>query len=154
MAQEINKASHSIKTSIKKITSNTEEKIKISPEKQKEEKTTEELKEEILLEKKVVVTEKKKEEKVVLQQNKIAPDNLIGKTFAELTQNLGKPKLLREDGKTITVRFDTKNCRVFVYFNRFIAKSLVEHYELRNTVGELIDNQIEIKKCFEEIKLT
>jgi len=154
VAKEINKATNSIKTSFQNMTSNEEQlEKKIPVEENKGEENKEELEEAILLEKKVIVIEKKKEEEVVLKQNKITTNSFIGKTLKEITQNLGKPKLLREDGKTITARFDTKSCRVFVYFNRSIEKSRVEHYELRNAFGELIEEQKDIKKCFEEIKL-
>ncbi len=157
VAKEINKATNSIKTSIQNIASNKEEpekEISVEENKEKEnKKELEELKEEILLEKNVIIIEKKKEKTVVLKQNKITANSFVGKTLKEITQNLGKPKLLREDGKTITARFDTKSCRVFVYFNRSIKKSRVEHYELRNAFGELIEKQTDIKKCFEEIKL-
>ena len=154
VAKEINKATNSFKTSIQNIISDEEglkEEIPLENNKEEEKK---ELKETISLEQKTIVIEKKKEEKVVLKQNKIATINFIGKTLKELIENLGEPKLLREDGKTITARFDTKSCRIFVYFNRSIEKSGVKHYELRNPFGKLIEKQIDIKKCFEEIKLT
>ena len=156
VAKEISKATNSIKTSIINITSN-EEKIeeKISNEEYIEEKISNEVgpEEKILVEKKEIKLEQKKEEKVVLKQNKIATMRFIGKTLDELIEQLGNPKLLREDGKSQTARFDTQSCRVFVFFNTSIKKPRAEYYELRSIDGELVKKQKDIEKCFDEIKL-
>ena len=66
---------------------------------------------------------------------------------------MGEPKLLREDGKSITARFDTQSCRIFIFFNTSIKQSGAKYYELRNTKGKLIEKQKDIEKCFSEIKL-
>ena len=155
VAKEVSKATNSIKNTIKKISSNEErleeEKLlEINKEEEKEGK----LKNEILVQKKVIVVEKKKEEQVDIKQNKFIKTNLIGKTLEELTRQLGKPKLLRKDGKTITARFDSKSCRIFFYFHTSIKKSFVEYYELRNSLGELVARDQDIRKCFKEIKLS
>ena len=83
----------------------------------------------------------------------IATINFIGKTLDELTEKLGEPKLLREDGKSITARFDTQSCRIFIFFNTSIKKARAEYYELRNIRGELVEKQKNIEECFSEIKL-
>ena len=105
------------------------------------------------MEKKEISIEKIKEEKVVTKQNKIATIRFIGKTLDELRRQLGEPKLLREDGQSITARFDTQSCRIFIFFNAFIKQSGAKYYELRNTKGELIERKKDIEKCFGEIKL-
>ena len=51
------------------------------------------------------------------------------------------------------IRFDTQNCRIFIYFNSTLQKPQSEYYELRNTSGELVEEQKNIEKCFKEIKL-
>ena len=146
VAKEITKVSNSIKTSFKKITSN-EAKLeeKLSNEAELEEK--------ISNEKKEIIIEKNKEEEVVLKQNKISTIHFIGKTLDELTKQLGEPKLLREDGKSTTARYDTQSCRIFIFFNTSIKNHRAEYYELRNVNGELIERQKNIEKCFSEIKL-
>ena len=156
VAKEISKATNSIKTSIINITSNEEEiDEKISNEEDIEEKISIELMPEkkILVEKTEIKLEQKKEEEVVLKQNKIATIRFIGKTLDELIEQLGNPKLLREDGKSQTARFDTQSCRVFVFFNTSVKKPRAEYYELRSIDGELVKKQKDIEKCFDEIKL-
>ena len=146
VAKEVTKATNSIKTTIKKITLG-EEKLeeKVSSEEKLEEKVS--------IEKKEISIEKIKEEKAVIKQNKIATIHFIGKTIDELRKQLGEPKLLREDGKSITARFDTQSCRIFIFFNTSIKQPGAKYYELRNTKGKLIEKQKDIEKCFGEIKL-
>ena len=71
----------------------------------------------------------------------------------ELNQLIGQPRLIREDRKTTTARFDSKNCKLFVFMNSTLKKPFVEYYELRNNSGELIDNKKNIESCFKEIKV-
>ena len=158
--KEVTKAGNSIKTSFKKVILKEEEQKEIiSHEKITiENKETvilqeEEQKEKISFEKKKIVKTKKQNKKVILKQNKIAKISFVGKTLTELTKELGEPKILREDGNTRTARFDTRNCRIFIYFNSTIQKPQSEYYELRNTSGELVEEQKNIEKCFKEIKL-
>ena len=70
----------------------------------------------------------------------------------ELNHQLGQPRLIREDGKTTTARFDSKSCRLFVFMNSAFKTPRVEYYELRNSKGELIKHQKDIELCFKEIK--
>ena len=156
IAKEVTKATTSIKTSIIKINSN-EEKLEgqTSDEEELEEQTSdeEEFEEEISMKKQEITIEKNKVEEVVLKQNKIATISFIGKTLDELKQQLGEPKLLREDGKSTTARYDTQSCRIFIFFNTSIKKPRAEYYELRNIKGKLVEKQKDIEKCFNEIKL-
>ena len=72
----------------------------------------------------------------------------------ELSNEFGKPSLIREDGNTKTARFDTKSCRFFVYFNLIDNKKLVRYYEIRNMKGDIIDKNKKINNCYNEIKKT
>ena len=156
IAKEVTKATSSIKTSFMKISSNEEEsEEQTSNEEELEEQTSneEESEERISMEIQEITIEKKKEEEIILKQNKIATISFIGKTLDELTKQLGEPKLLREDGKSTTARYDTQSCRIFIFFNTSIKNPRAEYYELRNVSGELVERQIDIEKCFSEIKL-
>ena len=137
VAKEVTKATKSIKTSIDNIAS-TQEETKTSDYIEKE--------------KEKIVVEKKKERDVAKKQKKITTIKFLGKTLPELIKKFGKPNLTREDGNTKTVRFDTLNCRLFLYFNLTINKSRVEYYEIRDTKGNLVDKSEDIKKCFQEIQ--
>jgi hypothetical protein len=139
VAKEVTKASNSIKTTIQKITKN-----------QNDLEKTEDFKKE----KEEIVVAKKKEEAVIDKQKEIAVINIQGKTLNQLTQNFGKSDFIREDGNTKTVRFNTSDCRLFVYFNLRVKKPKAEYYEIRNTKGELIDRKEKIDKCFKEIQKT
>jgi Sec-independent protein translocase protein TatA len=156
IVKEVTKATNSIKTSIKKISSNKEElqeQTSNDEELQGQTSNEEKLKEKISMEKQEITIEKKKKEKVVLKQKKIATISFIGKTLDQLTKQLGEPMLLREDGKSKTVRYDTRSCRIFIFFNTSIKEPRAEYYELRTTKGKLVERQKDIEKCFSEIKL-
>ena len=68
-------------------------------------------------EKEEVVKEKKKEKDTVIKQKKITTVKFIGKTLEELIKEFGEPVLVRKDGNTQTIRFDTSSCRLFIYFD-------------------------------------
>ena len=152
IAKEVTKVTKSIKSSIEKATSSKEE---VSSEEELEKNISNQsiLEEKILIKKNELIVEKKNEEEVVLKQNKIATIVFIGKTLDELTKQLGNPKLLRKDGKSMTARFDTKSCRIFIFFNTFVNKPRAEYYELRNVNGGLVNRQKDIENCYSEIKL-
>ena len=76
----------------------------------------------------------------------------MGKNIQELNQIIGKPNLIRKDGKTTTIRFDSNNCRLFVFLKTTTKTSKTEYYELRNVKGKLIENKRDIELCFKEIK--
>ena len=149
VAKEVTKATKSIKTSIDNISSAQEEtKAPDDTEKEKEKKQ----KDDIEKEKEKIVVEKEKERDVAKKQKKITTIKFLGKTLPELIKKFGKPNLTREDGNTKTVRFDTLNCRLFLYFNLTINKSRVEYYEIRNTTGNLVNKNQNLEKCFQEIQ--
>ena len=116
VAKELTKAKESIETSVKKIIK-SKDKEKIEQEIIVEEQKTsdEKIEQEIIAEKKEISDEQKKVSKLVLQQKKISTINLLGKNIQELNQIIGKPNLIRKDGKTTTIRFDSINCRLFVF---------------------------------------
>ena len=153
VAKELTKAKESIETSVKKIIKSEDK------EKKEQEIIAEELKisdekieQDIIAEKKEISDEQKKVSKLVLQQKKISTINLLGKNIQELNQIIGKPNLIRKDGKTTTIRFDSNNCRLFVFMKTTKKTSIAEYYELRNVKGKLIENKRDIEACFKEIK--
>ena len=156
IAKEITKVSKTIENSFKKVSNSKEE---VEEEKPPEENLVQLTPEEnqkiaISIEKKQITEDKQRISEVVSKQIKVANFNLMGKTFDELSHLIGRPQLVRKDRQTITARYDSINCRVFVFMNLSANKKIVEYYELRNDVGRLIDHQKDIEKCFKEIKPT
>ena len=138
-----------LKTTIKKITSS-------QVDDEKTENNIKEKEEIIVVKKKEeeIVVAKKKEMALLNRQKEISAINIQGKTLNQLIQDFGKPDLIREDGNTKAVRFNTSSCRLFIYFDLELKKPKAEYYEIRNTKGELIDKKEKINKCFEEIQKT
>ena len=146
LAKGVTKATQSLETSIKKIFESPDEKEK------KQKISTEEEKQKIIVKEQKISKEQKMISAVVKKQKKISTIKLLGKTMKELNHQLGQPRLIREDGKTTTARFDSKSCRLFVFMNSAFKTPRVEYYELRNSKGELIKHQKDIELCFKEIK--
>ena len=154
VAKELTKAKESIETSVKKIIkSKDKEKIEQEIIVEEQKISDEKIEQEIIAEKKEISDEQKKVSKLVLQQKKISTINLLGKNIQELNQIIGKPNLIRKDGKTTTIRFDSNNCRLFVFLKTTTKTSKTEYYELRNGLGELIDHEKNIQLCFRKIKV-
>ncbi|MDC0057483.1 hypothetical protein OAJ74_04930, partial [Alphaproteobacteria bacterium] len=99
-------------------------------------------------------TEKKKEKKLAKQQQKIVEINFFTKTLDELRHDLGDPSLLRNDGGTQMARFDTLSCRLFFFFNSSQNLPRVEHFEIRDIKGSLIDRKELIQNCYKKFNLT
>ena len=152
VAKEINKVTTGIKKSVTNIIKNKEKSIEKEDPKKLEKVT--ELEKEIGLEKEIIKTEKKKEKKLAKQQKKIVKINFFSKTLDELRQDLGNPSLLRNDGGTQMARFDTLGCRLFFFFNSNLNLPRVEHFEIRDTKGNLIDKKEHIQNCYKNFKLT
>ena len=153
VAKELTKAKESIETSVKKITkSKDKEKIEQEIIAEKKEISDEKIEQEIIAEKKEISDEQKKVIQLVLQQKQISTINLLGKNIQELNRIIGKPNLIRKDRKTTTFRFDSNNCRLFVFMKTTTKTSTAEYYELRNVKGKLIENKRDIELCFKEIK--
>ena len=154
VAKGVTKAKQSIEISLNKVLRPPDEEKKEQEILVEEKKISIDEKKEqiILLEEQKISQEQKIVSDVVKKQKKVSTINLFGKTMNELDRLLGQPLLIREDGKTITARFDSKNCRLFVFMNTKIKTPSVEYYELRNSKGELIKQQKDIELCFNEIK--
>ena len=84
-----------------------------------------------------MVVEKQKEKELVIKQQKITTINFLGKTLNQIIQEIGDPTLIRKDGNTQTVRFDSNNCRLFIYYKLNIEQPRAEHYEIRNIKGKI-----------------
>jgi len=138
VAKEATKATKIIESSVKKI-------FKLP-------KKDEEKEQQILIEKQEISKEQKKISTIIMKQEEIATIDLLNKTMSELNQIIGQPNLIREDRKTTTARFDSKNCRLFVFMNSTLKTPIVEYYELRSITGDLIDHEKSIESCFKEIK--
>ena len=149
VAKEVNKASQSIKTSVKKIIKNDKKKLEVSNKNESDSKKIETIEKE----KEIIEAEKKKEKKLVKEQKKLVEINFLGKTFNELILLLGKPQLIRLDANVKTVRFDTNKCRLFLYFNNKINIARVEHFEIRDIKGNLINIKKQINECYKDFKL-
>jgi len=157
VAKEVNKASQSIKTSVQKIIKDDKKNIEVSNEDEsisKKKETIEAKIETIEKEKEIIEAEKKKEKKLVKEQKKLVAVNFIGKTLDELSLLLGDPQLIRLDANVKTARFDTNKCRLFLYFNNDINTPIVEHFEIRDDKGNLINIKKKIHKCYQDFKLT
>ena len=135
VAKEVTKASKSIRASIDNVISKEEKEKEITQEKQE------------------ILKEKEKDDATIDKQNKLSNINFVGETLQDIKKRLGEPSLLREDGKIKTARFDTKKCKIFIYFDQSIENKRSEYYELRNNKGELVEKQKDIERCLSEIKL-
>ncbi len=94
--------------------------------------------------------EKNNENKKKIKQKKLVQVNLIGKERKNLFSMLGKPSLIRENGKTISMRFDQKDCITYAYFNKVSNTNKVEYFELRTKNGELLTRKKDINRCLEK----
>tara|TARA_Y100000590_G_C15700213_1_gene1006487 strand:+ start:51 stop:545 length:495 start_codon:yes stop_codon:yes gene_type:complete len=140
IAKEVTKATKSVQTSINKIKSEPKNEKIIKQDN------------DIAKEKKSIKLEKEKEKVVTEKQKKVAKYNFLEKNLNEIIFKFGKPSLVRNDGNTKTVRYDTSNCRFFLYFDLLKENSNVSYYEIRNSLGNLIDKKNKISECFAEIK--
>ena len=154
VAKEVSKVTTSIKKSVTNIIKNKEKPIEKEDPKKLETELEKEIELELELEKEIIKTEKKKEKKLVKQQKQIVKINFFSKTLDELRQDLGNPSLLRNDGGTQMARFDTLGCRLFFFFNSNLNLPRVEHFEIRDTKGNLIDKKEHIQNCYKNFKLT
>ena len=149
IAKEINKASESFKTSVEKIVSEEHSQKNNPPEKLKKIIQNESIEKEIA----EIEIERKKEKKLIIKQKKITEISFIGKKLSELTINLGESNLIRIDGNTKILRFDTNACRLFLFLNSNKNIQIVEHYEIRDVNGNLINIKKDIENCYKNFKL-
>jgi len=155
--KEIIKAGNSAKTTVSKIISNKEDDSKIIEEKnietEAESQIEAEAESQIEAEKEIITIEQKEQKNIVETQQKISQINFIGNSLNEIKKILGKTKLAREDGNTYLLRYDSKNCRLFLFFNLQIINKKVEYFELRDTKGILLKSRQSIEECYREFKL-
>jgi len=156
VAKEVSKASNSIKESFNQIINidKKTEAIEDNKEIEDNDESSAAINVFIEKEKKILEIEKKKEKKLVKKQKKIIKINFIGKTINEIKSSLGEPQLIRLDGNTKTARFDKLSCRLFLFFNSNKNIPLVQHYEIRDIKGNLINNKKRIEDCYKHFNLT
>tara|TARA_B110000438_G_C15764942_1_gene629096 strand:- start:425 stop:850 length:426 start_codon:yes stop_codon:yes gene_type:complete len=139
VAKEISKATSSIKTSVDNMMAKDNENINNGG----------------LLKNEIEIVEKEKEEqrKLVKEQKKIVI-NFLGKSMTELKTLLGDPQLIRFDGNTKIVRYDNFSCKLFLFLNSNYENSRIEHFEIRNRKGNLINVKEKIENCYKNFQLT
>ena len=163
VGKEIIKAGNSVKTTVSEIITNKEDDSKIIEKKNIEAETeTEsqieaeieaEIEDEIEAEKEIITIEQKEQKNIVEIQQKISQINFLGNSLNEIKEILGESKLAREDGNTYLLRYDSKSCRLFLFFNLQVNNKQVEYFELRNTKGILLESRQSIEECYKEFKL-
>ena len=151
VAKEVTKATESIKKTITNIGDKKEAELP-----NEEDISSSEIENQTILEKEkeTIEIEKKEEREKVIEQKKIIEVNFIDKTLQEIKKNLGEPKMLRIDGETKMTRFDTNNCRLFLFFNNKLDNPQVKHFEIRDTKGNIINDKEKIQNCYKNFNLT
>jgi len=97
---------------------------------------------------KVKKTDKKQNErKKTSKKMNVSAINLIGKEQEQLFSMLGEPKLIREDGNVISMRFDQENCFAYTYFSKNSDIKKVEYFEVRTKKGDLLEKESDIYGC-------
>ena len=161
VGKEIIKAGNSVKTTVSEIITNKEDDSKIIEEKnieaetesQIEAETESQIEAEIEAEKEIITIEQKEQKNIVKTQQKISQINFLENSLNEIKKILGETKLAREDGNTYLLRYDSKSCRLFLFFNLQIINKKVEYFELRDTKGILLKSRQSIEECYREFKL-
>ena len=140
-----------------KVTNTISNKVKDSvPQKETdEEKVLKKIIEEKEIEEEIEnIQEKKEEEKnIVESQQKLAEINFIGKTEDKILYLLGQPQLSRVDGSVYTLRYDSDNCRLFLFFNESTTDKRVEYFELRDSRAGLLNSKQSLEQCYREFNL-
>ena len=140
-----------------KVTNTVTDKVKdVIPNNENEEDTIiEEIIEENAIEEEIEIIEDKKEEEknIVENQQKSAEINFIGKTEDNILNVMGAAQLSRIDGSVYTLRYDSINCRLFLFFKKDVSIKRVEYLELRNNNAELLSSEKSIEQCYKELKL-
>ena len=153
VGKEIIKAGNSVKTTVSEIITNKKDDSKIIEEKNIETETESQIEAEIEAEKEIIIIEQKEQKDIVKTQQKISQINFLGNSLNEIKKILGEAKLAREDGNTYLLRYDSKSCRLFLFFNLQIINKKVEYFELRDTKGILLKSRQSIEECYREFKL-
>ena len=100
-----------------------------------------------------IEVKQKEERNIVESQVKLAEINFIGKSENKILSLLGQPHLSRIDGSVYTLRYDTNNCRLFLFLNQEINNKRVEYFELRNSKAKLLNSKKVLEGCYKEFGL-
>jgi len=149
VGKEIIKAGNSVKTTVSEIITNKKDDSKIIEEKNIEAETEFQIEAEI----EIITIEQKEQKNIVETQRKTTEINFLGNSLNEIKKILGESKLAREDGNAYMLRYDSKSCRLFLFFNLQIINKKVEYFELRDTKGNLLKSRQSIEECYREFKL-
>ncbi len=98
-------------------------------------------------------TKEELEKNIIENQQKLAGINFIGKTENIIFDLLGKAQLSRIDGSVYTLRYDSENCRLFLFINQETNNKRVEYFELRNNKTELLNSKQALEGCYKEFGL-
>ena len=98
-------------------------------------------------EEKKIIEEKKDREKRNKQQKALLKFSILGKESSQLITLFGKPKLIRESGNTILMRFNNSICIAYAYIAKDDIKQRVKYFEIRDLNGKLISKKSDINYC-------
>ena len=147
VTKEVIKAGSSVKTSVSEMISEKSPKSSTNEEIISQQADIEEEKENIIIQ--------KKEQKTIFKnQQKTAQINFIGDPIYKIEEIFGKPELARIDGDTFMMRYDSDQCRLFLFFNNTLQNKKVEHFEIRDLFGVLLESKNSIEQCYREFKLS
>ena len=151
VAKEVTKATESIKNTITNIGDKKEAELLNEEDISSLETENQKILEK---EKETVEVEKEEERKKVIEQKKIIEVSFLDKTLLEIKKNLGERQMLRVDGEIKMTRFDTNNCRLFLFFKNQLDNPKVKHFEIRDTKGNIINDKEKIQNCYKNFNLT
>ena len=107
----------------------------------------------IVKEQQIISEEKEEEKNIVKTQQKLAQINFIGKKINEVESQMGTAELTRSDGIVYTMRYDSSSCRLFLFFRLNSNTKRVEHFEFRDSFGDLLDTKKSLEVCYKEYSL-
>ena len=107
----------------------------------------------IVKEQQIISEEKEEEKTIVKTQQKLAQINFIGKKINEIESQMGTAELTRSDGIVYTMRYDSNSCRLFLFFRLNSNTKRVEHFEFRDSFGDLLDTKKSLEVCYKEYSL-
>ena len=149
VAKEVTKASQSLKTSVNNMINSNKKTNNIN-----DDSTVSALKpEDIAKEMQIVKNEQDDEKEKIKEQKKIVEIIFLGKTYEEIKVLLGASQLKRMDGNIQILRFDSNNCRLFLFFSSTDNPAIVRHFELRDDYGVLINLNKKIQECYKNLNL-
>ncbi len=150
VTKEIIKASTSVKTTVVEIITDEKPDSNIVKDQKIE---TEKENVSIEAEKESISIEQKLQQNIIETQQKMAQINFLGNSLSIIKKKLGEPIIAREDGNTLMLRYNSDECRLFLFFNLKVINKKVEYFELRDTQGSLLESKQSIEQCYREFKL-